>query len=45
MKSNNAERPKMTNQKPPIDFTPLADAAAQIAFFALVGFIVWVCLR
>lgn len=35
----------MTNQKPPVDLTPLADAAAQIAFFALIGFIVWVCLR
>ena len=28
-----------------IDLTPLADAAAQIAFIALIGFIVWVCLR
>lgn len=35
----------MTNQKPPVDLTPLADAAAQIAFIALIGFIVWVCLR
>lgn len=35
----------MTNQKPPVDLTPLADAAAQIAFIALIGFLAWVCLR
>ncbi len=35
----------MTNQKPPVDLTPLADAAAQIAFIGLIGFVVWVGLR
>lgn len=35
----------MTNQKPPVDLTPLAEAAAQIAFIALIGFVVWVGLR
>ncbi len=35
----------MTNKKQPVDLTPLADAAAQIAFIALVGFLVWVGLR
>lgn len=45
MNSNNAERMKMTNQKPPVDLTPLADAAVQIAFIALIGFLTWVCLR
>ena len=35
----------MTNQKPPVDLIPLAGAAVQIAFIALVGFLVWVCLR
>ncbi len=35
----------MTNKKQPVDLTPLADAAAQIAFFALIGFLAWVCLR
>lgn len=35
----------MTNQKLPVDLAPLAGAAVQIAFFALVGFIVWACLR
>lgn len=35
----------MTNQKPPVDLTPLADAAAQIAFIALIGFLAWLGLR
>lgn len=35
----------MTNQKPPVDLTPLADAAVQIAFIALIGFLAWVGLR
>lgn len=35
----------MTSQKPPVDLTPLADAAAQIAFIALIGFLAWAGLR
>lgn len=35
----------MTNQKPPIDLTPLADAAVQVAFIGLCALLVWVCLR
>ena len=35
----------MTNQKPPVDLTPLAEAAVQIAYIALIGFIAWVGLR
>lgn len=35
----------MTNQKPPVDLAPLADAAAKIAFYALIGFIAWLGLR
>lgn len=35
----------MTNQKPPVDLAPLADAAVQIAFIALIGFLAWAGLR
>lgn len=35
----------MTNQKPPVDLTPLAEAAVQIAFIALIGLLAWVGLR
>lgn len=35
----------MTNKKPPVDLTPLADAAVQIAFIALAGFLAWLGLR
>ena len=35
----------MTNQKPPVDLTPLAGAAVQIAFIAFIGFLAWVGLR
>ena len=35
----------MTNQKPPVDLTPLAEAAVQIAYLALAGFLAWVGLR
>ncbi len=35
----------MTNQKPPVDLAPIADAAVQIAFIALIGFVVWVGAR
>lgn len=39
------EREAMTNKKPPVDLEPLAEAAAQIAFIALIGFLAWAGLR
>lgn len=35
----------MTNQKPPVDLAPIAEAAVQIAFLAFCAFVVYMGLR